>query len=404
MADAHSETQPYPFSMLFGRPLTFWIRCSGCVIVIAALISGLDAEDASSIHIDRLFWGRVLLAALFVGAFLKSMPSQVELGRNRQGWLLAQFALGSLLTPELWSLNVFTIPFAVPPNRRLRWLIIALLVFLAQVAVMYALHASEFAPQYRLIITSPLAIFVRIANILDFLLWNAFGFVGATLVYELAASADRLERTNRELRQLQAAVRESARAEERLRISQELHDAVGHYLTSLSIQLEIAYHRVTDSAQPTIARCQLVTRLLLAEIREAVSSWRAREIDDLKASLLGIASNVHGIETSVDIPEGLPPLEPRAAASLYRCAREAVTNSLRHSKASHLWISVLREKQDLVLVVRDDGIGCSRPVAGNGLQGIVDRINELHGSVSFDSSAGSGFVLTVAVPFEERAR
>ncbi len=67
---------------------------------------------------------------------------------------------------------------------------------------------------------------------------------------------------------------ESSRIAERMRISRELHDLVGHHLTALSLNLEVANHLVGGAAQEHVRQAQTVARLLLTDVREAVSQLR----------------------------------------------------------------------------------------------------------------------------------
>ncbi len=232
-------------------------------------------------------------------------------------------------------------------------------------------------------------------------IWFGFSFLGACLLFELAKRQHQLVIANHKLVDLQAQIKESARIEERLRLSRELHDAAGHYLTSLSIQLEIAQHRAAEAVLPPIARAQLITRVLLAEIRESVSAWREDETRELSSALKELLRDVTGVQTHLDIQGDIAGVPVSVSHSLYRCAQEAVTNVLRHSEAKNLWIQLARQDGAIVLTIKDDGGGCGEVTKGNGLRGMQSRVEEMRGTLHVDSLSDGGFAVAIGVPIEE---
>jgi signal transduction histidine kinase len=232
-------------------------------------------------------------------------------------------------------------------------------------------------------------------------IWYGFAFLGGCLLFELAKRQQQLAVANQELVDLQAEIRETAKFEERFRLSRELHDSAGHYLTSLSIQLEIAQHRALEAALPAITRAQLITRVLLAEIRESISAWREDETRDLSAALKRLLRDVDGLQTHLETEGNLIRIPSPVAHGLYRCAQEAVTNVLRHSKAENLWIQLIQQDALIQLSIKDDGCGCDELMEGNGLRGIQSRTDEMRGTLEFSSPASGGFIVTLKVPAGE---
>src|SRR3546814_12036878 len=80
-----------------------------------------------------------------------------------------------------------------------------------------------------------------------------------------------LFRSNSELRATRALLAESSRLSERMRISRELHDLLGHHLTALSLNLEVATHVSSGKAQEHVRQAHTLAKLLLTDVREAVS-------------------------------------------------------------------------------------------------------------------------------------
>jgi signal transduction histidine kinase len=399
MADAEQVDLSYGTYMVLRRPLFFWLRWGGFLLALVEVVS--EAQTAPGSHhgrLDFLFWAKVIGGLVYGYFFVQNVPLRINLAPHRERWLLPQIVLGVILALDLTNLSAFCIPFCVPVNRRFRWWGIAIAAnFLGWIARMI-IYRNDVLIQ---MVHSPIKMIVAVVIISGNYIWYSFAFLGACLLFELAKRQQQLAVANQELLDLQSEIKESAKFEERFRLSRELHDAAGHYLTSLSIQLEIAQHRAAEVALPSIARAQLITRVLLAEIRESVSAWREDEIRDLSIALKRLLRDVRGVETHLETDGDLANLPAPVAHGLYRCAQEAVTNVLRHSEARNLWIELTQKDAIIQLAIRDDGRGCSELTKGNGLHGIQSRVKEMHGTVEFPSLESGGFVVALSVPIKE---
>jgi len=401
MADAREADLSYGTYMVLGKPLLFWLRWGG--LLIAFFDVAAETQTTLGAHQGRFglfFWTRMIAAIAYGALFIKNVPLRVNLEPHRERWLMPQIVLGVFLSLDLTNLSAFCIPFCVPTSKRLRWCAITIGATTVAWVTRLVIYRNLMHPTLGQILHSPFQILLMVVIFLANYIWYGFAFLGACLLFELARRQQQLVVKNEELVELQTEIQESAKYEERFRLSRELHDAAGHYLTSLSIQLEIAQHRTSQSALPAITRAQLITRVLLAEIRESVSAWREDETGDLVAALKRLLNDVSGIETHFESSGTLSRIMPTAAHGLYRCAQEAITNVLRHSEAKHLWILLAQEDSMIRLVVKDDGRGCSQFKRGNGLNGIQSRVNEMHGSLHFPASATAGFAVAVTVPIE----
>ena len=208
-----------------------------------------------------------------------------------------------------------------------------------------------------------------------------------------------LAQTNRELRSAQAIIANTARNAERLRISRDLHDAWGHELTALGLQLEIASH-VTEPgrAKDHVMQAKGLARDLLANVRDVVATLREDERCDLKVALEALAQSVPTPVIHVDIAPGVR-VRPDQAHALMRCAQEAVTNAVRHAQASNLWLQVTLDGEGVRLVARDDG--SARPTTsspGSGLLGMRERVESLGGRLAVRTEADFGFTVEAWLP------
>jgi signal transduction histidine kinase len=149
-----------------------------------------------------------------------------------------------------------------------------------------------------------------------------------------------------------------------------------------------------------VARQQAHTlaRLLLTDVREAVSQMREGGAIDLGAALRPLAENVPKLAIHMDIQQPLTVDDPERAHVLLRCAQEAITNAVRHAGAHNLWLEAHADGGRIVLRVRDDGAGAEHLAAGNGLQGMRERLRQLGGRLEVATRRGEGFQLTMTLP------
>ncbi|MGP9537740.1 sensor histidine kinase [Brachybacterium sp. AOP43-C2-M15] len=195
-----------------------------------------------------------------------------------------------------------------------------------------------------------------------------------------------LARTQVDLRAAGVLLEDSVRTAERLRISRELHDLIGHQLTVLTLNLEAARHLEGDEARRHVDRADQVARDLLGDVRATVGEMRAGPTD-LDAALRSMVEGVPGLEVSIAVDPDLRLGEVQRTAFI-RLAQEAVTNTIRHAEASRLRIEVTQGPEGVTLVARDDGLGARSPQPGNGLRGLRERFEQLGGEVTVESRRG----------------
>ncbi|HEX5182402.1 MAG TPA: sensor histidine kinase [Allosphingosinicella sp.] len=228
---------------------------------------------------------------------------------------------------------------------------------------------------------------------------QAFFVFTADALRTEARTSRALARTNIELRAAQAMIAANARAIERTRISRELHDAWGHELTALGLQLEIASHTVEEGrARGGVMQARAMASSLLVKVRDVVSALREAERCDLREALDALAASVPLPAVHVDLQPELA-IGPDQAHALVRCAQEAVTNAVRHSQAANLWLKVEADARGLRLTARDDGRNAVEPGAKcHGLRGMRERLEQLGGGLEIKGGDGDGFVLDAWLP------
>lgn len=230
--------------------------------------------------------------------------------------------------------------------------------------------------------------------------YSSFTFVTGFVAKQQAQAREEQRRLNAELRATRALLAESSRMSERLRISRELHDLLGHHLTALSLNLEVAGHLTEGKALEHVKQSHTLARLLLTDVREAVSEMREERGLDLSAAMRTLVEGVPALAVELDVPENLQVEDPQRAQVLLRCAQEIITNAVRHASANHLWLKLSREPGGIRLQARDDGRGSEPPEPGNGLRGMRERLSACGGGVDILTAPGQGFALDVRLPLE----
>ncbi|MGH8072987.1 MAG: sensor histidine kinase [Lysobacter sp.] len=228
--------------------------------------------------------------------------------------------------------------------------------------------------------------------------FSIFVFVTALVAMQQAQAREEQRRLNAELRATRLLLAESARINERTRISRELHDLLGHHLTALSLNLEVAGHLVEGRAKEHVSQAHTLARLLLTDVREAVSQLRDDGAIDLAAALQPLAENVPALDIHMDIDGPLTLDDPERAHVLLRCTQEIITNVVRHAGADNLWIRARRERGHIVMTAHDDGRGANQLVSGNGLRGMRERLVQLGGDLTIETRPQTGFRLSLTLP------
>lgn len=247
--------------------------------------------------------------------------------------------------------------------------------------------ATHWSPRSAILLTPPYVGF------------QLFAFFTFQILAAESRAREELSRANAELRALQQMFAETSRMAERVRISQELHDALGHHLTALSLNLEVAAHQTEDPARENVRKAQSLARLLLADVREIVHALKKSEGVEVDSALRALVSGVPRPIIHLKLPEGLTVSDPERAHVLIRCTQEIVTNAIRHSGADNLWINIFAGENGVEVHARDDGKGSAAVEAGDGLSGMQSRLASIGGSLRVDTAPGVGFAVIALLPY-----
>lgn len=228
--------------------------------------------------------------------------------------------------------------------------------------------------------------------------FSSFTFVASLVARRQAEAREELRKVNAELRATRALLADSTRVAERLRISRELHDLIGHHLTALSLNLEVASHLSSGPAREHVLQAQALARLLLADVREVVSNLREGDPLDLRAALELLVEAVPRPEIHLDFDPALRLDDPERAHVVLRCAQELITNAVRHAQAANLWLRISEVDGQVCIDARDDGQGAARAKPGHGLAGMLERLRGFGGDLSITTAPGQGFRVRARLP------
>lgn len=344
---------------------------------------------AASLFIDPIqkhagWTGWITASVMFISLLALYVTAYVRRGRTARLCIAGIVLLGCAFAPfnsSAWVFFVYAAAFLgyIFEIKAAYRLLAGLLSLLA--LVNWAFHAPPWMWATSLIVT----VMVAVPNI----------HVGSK------------RRTECKLRLAQEEVAHLAKVAERERIARDLHDVLGHTLSVVVLKSELAaklMDRDIERARQEITEVEQIAREALADVRQAIGGYRARGLAEEFAQARMILQTA-GIHAECDIAEAISNPHPLPAAQetmLALAVREAVTNVMRHSHAARCRIRLERGANHCRLEVEDDGRGGIR-AEGNGLRGMRERAEALHGTMTCDGSAGTRLVITVPVRARQEA-
>ncbi len=207
-----------------------------------------------------------------------------------------------------------------------------------------------------------------------------------------------LIRSNSALRAAREEVARLAAEQERLRIARDMHDLLGHTLTTVTVKAQLArrlVHRDPGRAERELADVERLARQSLADVRAVVAGYR--EVS-LAVELATAKEVLAAAGMSAEVPVAVDAVPAELRELFGWAVREGVTNAVRHSRARRVRITV----DEHAVEVLDDGAGAVEAVPsgrpGSGLAGLAERAARLGGRVETGPVDGHGYRLRVEVP------
>lgn len=221
------------------------------------------------------------------------------------------------------------------------------------------------------------------------------------------------QRSRRRAQVLASKVEKLATQLERSRIARDIHDSLGHSLTTLDVQLALAdrYHHegINEGSrhklQQAIATSQQLAAQCLTEARQSLRTIHEANFD-LEAALLTLSEQMHSslaVNLNVKLNVKASPLPQQLSYQLYLICKEGLANVQKHANATKAMLSVVHTKDKIVLTIEDNGSGfeVGKVTTGYGLQGMKERSQLLGGQLTVDSAPGQGTQLQLTVPLQQ---
>lgn len=223
---------------------------------------------------------------------------------------------------------------------------------------------------------------------------------------EVEQLVSKLEDVNQRLRDFALQAEELAITKERNRLAREIHDGLGHYLTTIFMQIQAAravMKGAPDRAQASLRTAQNMTQEALVDVRRSVAALR-----DIPGERLTLEEEIQRVLKGCE-GSGIAPvlkvigeprtISPQTMLTLFRAVQEGVNNTCKHANAKHLSVTLDYTRDQFIrILIQDDGVGTNHLDGGFGLLGMRERVHLVKGDVSIVTSPGNGFQLEVNVP------
>jgi signal transduction histidine kinase len=223
-------------------------------------------------------------------------------------------------------------------------------------------------------------------------------------MYELKKKTKQLEDSYIKLRDNTRDIEEITILKERNKIAREIHDTMGHTLTSVLIELEAGERLLPNDQDLAVQKINLAkeqVRKGLSNIRESVGVLnKGKEILGFVPSLKLLLEEtaLHGdIYVKYEIEE-LPQLSEIQEKALYRALQEGLTNGIKHGKSTAFIFILKCEDKHISFQLQDNGTGGGKIVFGYGLSAMEQRIREVGGTLNIASFFGEGCTINISIP------
>ncbi|CAN7177235.1 sensor histidine kinase [Rossellomorea sp. LjRoot5] len=202
-----------------------------------------------------------------------------------------------------------------------------------------------------------------------------------------------------------------AQEDERKRLSREIHDGPAQMMANVMIRSDLIERvfreKTPEHAITEIRDLKRMVRSALYEVRRIIYDLRPMALDDLGLipTLKKYLSTIeeYNQETSIQfVNMGLDiRLPSKFEVALFRLVQESVQNALKHAEATHIQVKVEVKKDQITVVIKDNGKGFDedkQKTGSFGIMGMKERVDLLEGDITIDSKVGAGTVILIQVP------
>lgn len=224
------------------------------------------------------------------------------------------------------------------------------------------------------------------------------------LYKQLSKANEDLQKANEQLKEYSKITEKMGETKERNRLAREIHDTLGHTLTGIAAGIDACITMVEKKPEDTKKQLEIISRVTrdgINEIRRSVNKLRPDALErlNLESAIHQMIIEIESItNTRIYFESDVKNLNFASDEedAIYRVIQESITNSIRHGKATQIWVHIKGGEGEIILTVKDNGIGCTEMKNGFGTRHIIERIKMLNGTVEFDGT--DGFTVTARIP------
>lgn len=264
-------------------------------------------------------------------------------------------------------------------------------------------------------------LFDILSNIVNFT-FIVFAAIVGRLIHKLLYAQEKIKEQYDELQETHQAlttahdqlhdysmkVEKLTLVQERNRISGEIHDTVGHKMTALLVQIQVAKELMgiqPEKSRETILLCEELARNALQELRLSVRTLKEdhqsqsfivavkRILEDYQ-EMTGLKSNIYVKGDVLQIP-------PSIQLDLTRMIQESITNAVRHGQATECHVSIEIAESVIEASIQDNGTGSPEVNPGFGMKNMRERVLHHGGQIVFESNPQEGFIVKASFPLRE---
>ena len=390
--------KPSEFSIYTGTDLAF------ALVVFISLFSAFSTSPVSSIFLIILI---IFLSMAYLSIGIYGF-SYIRKSKS-QGLKLVYFFL-------LYLLGGLIIYF----GRGASFSSLLLLPIIAH-AVMVLDSDWALSVNFGVLITYGISVWSYSHNIQE--IWRGLPifFVGQVFIYifaqmaiteqkareRLQVLADELSEANRQLSEYAEQVHKLAIVQERNRFAREIHDGLGHYLTTINMQLNAAAVLALKDPKKAVymlENAQKMTAEALVDVRNSVFALRKDniELEELPQRIQKLVDDQQSADRKVNFTVTGVPIQindPQINLTLYRAAQETLSNAHKYSQATRVNLDLDYSSSGYIqFTAQDNGVGAETIDGGFGLIGIKERVRLLNGEVTIDNQPGQGFIVKIRIP------
>lgn len=233
------------------------------------------------------------------------------------------------------------------------------------------------------------------------------GQILSATMKELEIKTKLLGETNIKLQDTLVTLEELTALKERNRIAREIHDTVGHTLTTVLIEIEAGKRLISKKSEVALEKLDLAqeqVRKGLNDIRQSVRTLQeGSNILSLIPSIQSLIKDTEkhaGIKIDFKYDSGLLISEQQEKV-IFSALQEGITNGIRHGNSTSFVFSLTEENAYIRFCLSDNGCGCDDVSMGFGLTAMKERVSELGGILDINSHKGAGLCLKISIPIEK---